>query len=68
VTTGVTALDRKKPLGTGEVLAELRAFWDSGPHEARFQPGSTIGRIAGSERDQPVPEGTSNPYWVRAVA
>lgn len=44
-----------------KVLADLAAFW-ANPEPARFT-GEVPGRIAGGKWDQPVPDGTANPYW-----
>jgi hypothetical protein len=58
----VTATEtNREPLDTTTVLADLTEFW------ANPEPG-ILGRIpsrkiAGSDWDQQVPEGTENPYW-----
>lgn len=59
VTRAVTPV--KAPLDAGAVLADLAAFW-AAPEPAMLT-GETPGRIAGSQWDQPVPDGTENPYW-----
>jgi hypothetical protein len=51
----------RKVLDTDTVLADLAEWWSS-PAPSRFS-GKVPGRIAGSWRDQPIPEGTRNPYW-----
>jgi hypothetical protein len=55
-----TETDRK-PLDAAALLADLADWWAS-PSPDKFS-GKIPGRIAGSDWDQPVPEGTENPYW-----
>jgi len=50
-----------EPLDTAVVLADLAGWWAS-PSPSKFS-GQIPGRIAGSQWDQQVPEGTENPYW-----
>lgn len=49
------------PLDTDALLADLAAWW-AVPRSHGFT-GSPARRIAGSEYDQAIPEGTRNPYW-----
>jgi hypothetical protein len=49
------------PLDADALLADLAAFW-AAPERSLFS-GTVPGRIAGSMWDQPVPDGTENPYW-----
>lgn len=50
-----------QPVDDDKVLADLAAYW-ADPEPPRFT-GVVPGRIAGSQWDQQVPAGTSNPYW-----
>lgn len=50
-----------QPLDAAALLAELSAWW-SNPQPGRFS-GEIPPRIAGGSFDQPVPDGTQNPYW-----
>lgn len=50
-----------KPLDTAALLADLAGWW-ADPSPDKFS-GKVPGRIAGSEWDQEIPEGTLNPYW-----
>jgi hypothetical protein len=51
----------KQPLDTAALLADLAAWW-ADPPRLRYT-GNPASRIAGSQWDQEIPEGTSNPYW-----
>ena len=50
-----------EPLDTAAPLADLADWWAT-PRPDKFS-GKVPGRIAGSEWDQEIPEGTQNPYW-----
>lgn len=50
-----------EPLDATVLLAHLARWWDD-PQPCKYH-GSIPGRIAGSKWDQPVPDGTENPYW-----
>ena len=52
----------KEPLDTAALLADLAAWWDE-PRRHHGFTGTPARRIAGSEWDQAIPEGTENPYW-----
>ena len=60
----VTIAENEKdcePLDGDAVLGTLTDFWAC-PQPSRFT-GKVPDRIAGSEWDQPVPDGIENPYW-----
>lgn len=51
----------REPVDGDAILADLADWW-ANPRPAKFT-GAIPRRIAGSEWDQQVPEGTENPYW-----
>lgn len=50
-----------QPLDTAALLADLAAYWRNPEPDLIGRVPS--GPIAGSEWDQPIPEGIENPYW-----
>ena len=57
----MTDAETVEPLETTALLADLADWWAS-PSPDKYT-GQVPGRIAGSKWDQPIPEGTENPYW-----
>lgn len=57
----IAAEKSKAPLEAAEVLAALDGFWAD--PQPGFRGSVPQRKIAGSEWDQAVPEGTQNPYW-----
>lgn len=53
--------EAKPPVDPDAILADLADWWAS-PFPRKYA-GTIPRRIAGSEWDQAVPEGTENPYW-----